>query len=125
MNCPACHLVHPEGARFCLNYGAALATTFPHCGTTLVPGAAQFCHNYGYVLAIPQSPTSALVPTEAPSILAEAAPQLPVDGRGRCAQRLYSGMYSAARPRRTLHQSSPVGNRQTVDQADRTLKALG
>jgi len=125
MNCPACHLVHPEGARFCLNCGGALATTCPHCGTTLVPGAAQFCHNYGYVLAIPQSPTSALVPTEAPSILAEAAPQLPVDGHGRCAQRLYSGMYSAARPRRTLQQSSPVGNRQTVDQADSILKALG
>jgi predicted amidophosphoribosyltransferase len=56
MNCPACHLVHPEGARFCLNCGGALATTCPHCGTTLVPGA-QFCHNYGYALATPQSPT--------------------------------------------------------------------
>jgi len=123
MNCPACHLVHPEGARFCLNYGAALATTFPPCGTTLVPGA-QFCHNYGYVLAIPQSPTSTLVPTEAPSILAEAAPQLPVERRGRCPQRLYSGMYPAVRPQRTLQQSSPVRNRQTVGQADRTLKEL-
>jgi hypothetical protein len=123
MNCPACHLVHPEGARFCLNYGAALATTCSPCGTALVPGA-QFCYNYGYALATPQSPTSALVPTEAPSILAEAAPQLPVGGRGRCPQRLYSGMYPTARPQRTLRQSSSVGNRRTVGQADRTLKGL-
>jgi hypothetical protein len=123
MNFPACHLVHPEGARFCLNYGVSLATTCPPCGTALVPGA-QFCHNYGYTLATPQSPTSALVPMEAPSILAEAAPQLPVDGRGRGPQRLYSGMYPAARPQRTLQQSSPVGNRRTVGQADRSLKGL-
>ena len=123
MNCPTCHLVHSESARFCLDYGAALATICPPCGTTLVPGA-QFCHNYGYVLAMPQSRTSALVPTEAPSILAEAAPQLPVGGRGRYPQRLYSGMYPAACPRKTLQQSSPVRNRQTVGRADRTLKEL-
>src|ERR687890_32057 len=57
MNCPACHLVHPEGARFCLNCGGALATTCPHCGTTLVPGA-EFCHNYGYALATPHAPNN-------------------------------------------------------------------
>ena len=83
INCAVCHLVHPEGARFCLNCGTALATTGLQRGTALVPGA-QFCHEYGYTLPRPQSPTSALVPAEAPSILAETAPQLPVDAPGRC-----------------------------------------
>src|SRR5215210_953232 len=115
MNCPRCQTANPEGARFCLNCAAPLEAPRP------IKGERRFVM---VLFADVVGSTRMGVPTEAPSILAKAAPQLPVDGRGRCPQRLYSGMYPAARPQRTLQQSSPVGNRRTVGQADRSLKGL-
>jgi class 3 adenylate cyclase/tetratricopeptide (TPR) repeat protein len=38
--------VNPEGAKFCLNCGTALAAACSNCGTQLAPGA-KFCHNCG------------------------------------------------------------------------------
>ena len=46
MNCPSCQTVNPEGAKFCLNCGTALAAACSNCGTQLAPGA-KFCHNCG------------------------------------------------------------------------------
>jgi class 3 adenylate cyclase/tetratricopeptide (TPR) repeat protein len=46
ITCPRCDTTNPDGARFCLNCGAALTQNCPNCHTTL-PLAARFCFNCG------------------------------------------------------------------------------
>ena len=49
MTCPRCQTANPDGARFCLNCGNALAVTCPNCGAVVVSGA-RFCSNCGFAL---------------------------------------------------------------------------
>ncbi|MEK7326609.1 MAG: adenylate/guanylate cyclase domain-containing protein, partial [Chloroflexota bacterium] len=44
--------MNPEGAKFCLNCGTALAAVCSNCGTQLAPGA-KFCHNCGRPILTP------------------------------------------------------------------------
>src|SRR3954471_22094277 len=50
--CPACSTENPEGARFCMACGTALARTCPNCGAEALPGA-RFCVECGTSLADP------------------------------------------------------------------------
>jgi class 3 adenylate cyclase/tetratricopeptide (TPR) repeat protein len=52
MRCPQCDRENPEGARFCLHCGAALALVCPHCHTELPP-EARFCFACGAELGAP------------------------------------------------------------------------
>ncbi|MBQ11536.1 MAG: hypothetical protein CMJ45_08300 [Planctomyces sp.] len=49
MNCPPCQTANPEGAKFCMSCGSALAASCPECGTEL-PSEARFCLNCGHQL---------------------------------------------------------------------------
>jgi class 3 adenylate cyclase len=46
MDCPRCATANPEGAKFCLNCGTALAMACPQCGAVLTP-RARFCTECG------------------------------------------------------------------------------
>src|SRR4051794_27236791 len=59
--CPACSTENPEGARFCMACGTALARTCPNCGAEALPGA-RFCVECGTSLADP-APTPAASPS--------------------------------------------------------------
>lgn len=56
--CPKCNTQVPEGAKFCISCGAAMATMqFCHnCGAK-VPGGAKFCGNCGEAQGEPAKPT--------------------------------------------------------------------
>ena len=49
MNCGKCQTSNPEGAKFCMSCGSALAASCPECGTEL-PSEARFCLNCGHQL---------------------------------------------------------------------------
>ena len=49
MNCSQCQTANPEGAKFCMSCGSALAPLCPECGTEL-PSEARFCLNCGHQL---------------------------------------------------------------------------
>lgn len=49
MNCGKCQTSNPEGAKFCMSCGSALAASCPECGTEL-PSEARFCLNCVYQL---------------------------------------------------------------------------
>jgi class 3 adenylate cyclase/tetratricopeptide (TPR) repeat protein len=63
VNCPNCQHANPDGAKFCLNCGQALALTCPRCGAGL-PAGSRFCSNCGYQLAGQPQPVAA--PASAP-----------------------------------------------------------
>lgn len=50
MICSHCQTANPQGAKFCVNCGQALAVVCPNCSTTLLTGA-RFCSNCGHNLA--------------------------------------------------------------------------
>jgi hypothetical protein len=50
MICSHCQTANPQGAKFCVNCGQALAVVCPNCNTTL-PNGARFCSNCGHNLA--------------------------------------------------------------------------
>jgi class 3 adenylate cyclase len=47
MICSKCQTANPDGAKFCMGCGAALALACPECKTEL-PAGAQFCFNCGH-----------------------------------------------------------------------------
>ena len=49
MSCAQCQTANPEGAKFCMSCGSALAASCPECGTEL-PSEARFCLNCGHQL---------------------------------------------------------------------------
>ena len=49
MECPSCHIVIPDGSKFCMGCGAALATGCPSCGHGN-PAGATFCLQCGQKL---------------------------------------------------------------------------
>src|SRR3954454_16240404 len=63
--CPACSTENPEGARFCMACGTALALICPGCGAEAQPGA-KFCVDCGASLTAgapaPAAPASAPAP---------------------------------------------------------------
>ena len=63
MECPSCHHVNLEGAKFCRECGKSLPTFCPACGAAN-PTSAKFCGDCGAKLATPRSPT---VQTELPA----------------------------------------------------------
>jgi len=69
--CGNCGTENPEGARFCMACGNALARNCPNCGNP-APAEARFCMNCGFNLAgdaqpaAPPPPAPAPVPTALP-----------------------------------------------------------
>ena len=75
MRCLQCDTDNPDGARFCIECGAALQNRCPNCGGENVP-RAKFCMECGTSLARlpnPQSPTPSPPPHLAERIRAEQA----------------------------------------------------
>ena len=75
MRCLQCDTDNPDGARFCIECGAALQNRCPHCGGENVP-RAKFCMECGTSLARlpnPQSPAPNPPPHLAERIRAEQA----------------------------------------------------
>ena len=64
MHCPACRAAAPEGAKFCVECGARLATSCASCGAAL-PSKAKFCAECGVPAGTPPSLT---VPPPAPAL---------------------------------------------------------
>ncbi len=66
MTCANCGTENPEGARFCMSCGSALAVTCPNCGTENPPGA-KFCTACGTALTgLAPAPGPAATPGEQP-----------------------------------------------------------
>src|SRR5438067_5939476 len=64
--CPACSTENPEGARFCMACGTALAQRCPSCGAEALPGA-RFCVDCGAALTgSPAAPRPAAAPRAVP-----------------------------------------------------------
>src|SRR3954469_8678927 len=66
MVCANCQSSNPDGAKFCMNCGSALATACPKCGTAL-PAGAKFCFNCGQNLAATVAVPSQPLPQSAPA----------------------------------------------------------
>ena len=58
IGCPSCKFKNPDGARFCMSCGTALANVCPECNTEL-PAQARFCLNCGHQLPQTGSPETA------------------------------------------------------------------
>ena len=58
IGCPSCKFENPDGARFCMSCGTALANVCPECNTEL-PAQARFCLNCGHQLPQTGSPETA------------------------------------------------------------------
>ena len=69
--CGDCGAQNPEGARFCMSCGTALARNCPNCGQP-APAEARFCMNCGFSLA-PDGAPAAPQPPPAPAPTAAAA----------------------------------------------------
>ena len=50
MNCPSCNTQNPDGAKFCMSCGTALAPACPSCGAELPSAEAKFCPGCGHQL---------------------------------------------------------------------------
>ncbi len=50
MNCPDCKTENPDGAKFCMSCGTALAPACPSCGAELPSAEAKFCPSCGHKL---------------------------------------------------------------------------
>jgi len=67
MRCPACGGENPDGSKFCLECGAALARACPTCGTAL-PSHAKFCNECGTTLILAGQTTAATAtPAQVPT----------------------------------------------------------
>lgn len=74
MNCLKCSTVNPQGARFCLNCGAALQPTCSNCGASLQP-EARFCHACGFAAQAPAPAVSPAPPAPAANLLQRYIPK--------------------------------------------------
>ena len=50
MDCPSCNTKNPDGAKFCMSCGKALALACPSCGAELPSAEAKFCPGCGHQL---------------------------------------------------------------------------
>ena len=50
MSCASCNTENPDGAKFCMSCGSALALACPSCGTALPSAEARFCPSCGHKL---------------------------------------------------------------------------
>ena len=50
MDCPGCNTKNPDGAKFCMSCGTALAVACPSCGADLPSTEAKFCPSCGHQL---------------------------------------------------------------------------
>ena len=63
MICNKCQTANPDGAKFCMGCGAALALARPECKTEL-PVGAQFCFNCGHRMDESPQPSTTPEPVE-------------------------------------------------------------
>ena len=76
MRCPACGAENPDGSKFCLECGVALARACPTCGTAL-PSHAKFCNECGTTLVLAgQTTVAAAAPAQVPAPVAGPTTEL-------------------------------------------------
>jgi hypothetical protein len=56
MECPKCHVMNPDGKKFCRECGAKLTFLCPQCAAELSPGD-KFCGECVQFLQLPSTPT--------------------------------------------------------------------
>ena len=97
MTCSNCGSETPEGAKFCMSCGHALALACANCGTEL-PSDAAFCMSCGTKVAAEDAPAPAAPAAASAPVAAPAAAQTSEDGMRRyMPPELVSKLESAAR----------------------------
>ncbi len=71
MECPSCHLVIPDGSKFCAECGAALSARCPSCGAA-IRANAKFCAECGQKLSPGSSEAIKSAPVPPPLPLSRA-----------------------------------------------------